>query len=176
MSNTQRLYRSEKDKIFAGVCGGLADYFLVDPVIIRLIFVLLGLFHGIGIVAYFVMWVIVPKKEDMKYRATNFNSDKEPEIVDAEIIDEEDDKTEEPKFSSSEKERFEENRNMPPRKNGHDGKSILGITLVVIGGIILLERIFPVITFKLILPTILIALGLYFLFDNNHRSKRHENK
>lgn len=61
MSN-QRLYRSQTNKVFAGVCGGLADYFDVDPVIVRILFVLLVLFGGSGVVLYIAAIFIIPKK------------------------------------------------------------------------------------------------------------------
>jgi phage shock protein C len=46
----------------AGVCGGLAEYFDVDPTLMRLVFVPLALLHGIGIIAYIILWIIAPKK------------------------------------------------------------------------------------------------------------------
>ena len=60
--NQQRLYRSRNNKVFAGVCGGLAEYFDVDPVIIRVIFVLLFLFGGSGFLLYIAAIFIVPKR------------------------------------------------------------------------------------------------------------------
>ena len=56
----KRLYRSRKDRIIAGVCGGMAEYFHVDPVFVRLIWVALGLMAG-GIIAYIIAWIIIPK-------------------------------------------------------------------------------------------------------------------
>ena len=57
----KRLYRSRKDKILAGVCGGLGEYFNLDPVIIRVIFIMLMLPGGLpGIVPYLAIWLIVP--------------------------------------------------------------------------------------------------------------------
>jgi phage shock protein C len=55
-----RLYRSDKDKFVAGVCGGLADYLHVDPLILRILFVLLALFQGVGFVVYLVLWLFTP--------------------------------------------------------------------------------------------------------------------
>lgn len=52
----KRLYRSRKNKVLFGVCGGVGDYFDVDPVIIRLVFI----FTGIGFLAYLVMALIIP--------------------------------------------------------------------------------------------------------------------
>jgi phage shock protein C len=62
----KRLKRSIKDKMLAGVCGGLADYFEIDPSLIRLAFVLAVLLGGTGVLAYLVMWIIVPK-ENLNY-------------------------------------------------------------------------------------------------------------
>ena len=56
----KRLYRSRKDKMIAGVCGGLAQYFGLDPVWIRLIFVLFFLLGGSALLVYLIMWMIVP--------------------------------------------------------------------------------------------------------------------
>ena len=59
---TKRLYRSRKDRMIAGVCGGLAEYFKIDPVTVRLIAVLLLIPGGLpGFIPYVVMWVIVPE-------------------------------------------------------------------------------------------------------------------
>ncbi len=55
----KKLYRNENDKILGGVCSGLADYFGVDPAVMRVIFVLL-LFFGLGFIAYIILWVAVP--------------------------------------------------------------------------------------------------------------------
>ena len=61
----KRLYRSESDKMIAGVCGGLADYFRIDPVIVRLSFVLLVLLAGTPIFLYIIMWIIVPPESKL---------------------------------------------------------------------------------------------------------------
>lgn len=59
--NTQAklLYRSNK-KMLAGVAGGIADYFSLDPNIIRLLFILLTVFGGSGVLLYLILWVILP--------------------------------------------------------------------------------------------------------------------
>ena len=58
----KRLYRSERNRVFLGVCGGFGDYFNFDPVIIRVITVLLIIATGIfpGLVAYFVIALVIP--------------------------------------------------------------------------------------------------------------------
>ncbi|HYH74552.1 MAG TPA: PspC domain-containing protein [Candidatus Saccharimonadales bacterium] len=58
----RRLYRSETNKMIAGICGGLAEYFRIDPVIVRLVFVILLLPGGLpGFLPYVILWIVVPK-------------------------------------------------------------------------------------------------------------------
>ncbi|MDD5492201.1 MAG: PspC domain-containing protein [bacterium] len=58
----KRLYRSETDRKIAGVCGGIAEYFDIDPAIVRIIFVALILLWGWGLILYAICWVAVPNK------------------------------------------------------------------------------------------------------------------
>ena len=56
----KKLYRSRKDRIIAGVCGGLAEHFGVDPTWIRLLFILFFFLGGCALLIYLIMWFIVP--------------------------------------------------------------------------------------------------------------------
>jgi phage shock protein C len=57
----KRLYRSQDNKMIAGVCGGIAEYFNIDPVIIRLIAVILLFPGGLpGLLPYIILWIVVP--------------------------------------------------------------------------------------------------------------------
>ena len=56
----KRLYRSRRNSMIAGVCGGLGEYLNVDPTIMRLVAVLLIFADGIGLIAYIIAWIIVP--------------------------------------------------------------------------------------------------------------------
>jgi phage shock protein C len=58
----KRLYRSRTDKVLGGVCGGLAEYFNVDPTFIRIIAVLLVFAKGVGLLAYLIAWIIIPRE------------------------------------------------------------------------------------------------------------------
>lgn len=63
MAEVKRLYRSRDDRMIAGVCGGLAEYFNVDPVIVRIIFFILLLPGGLpGLLPYIILWIVVPEK------------------------------------------------------------------------------------------------------------------
>jgi phage shock protein C len=57
----KRLYRSGKDRILGGVCGGLGEHFEVDPVLVRLAWVLFSIIYGAGILAYILAWIIIPR-------------------------------------------------------------------------------------------------------------------
>jgi len=57
----KKLYRSKKDKMVAGVCGGIAEYFGVDSTLVRLLTVIFVLLGGAGVVAYIIAWIIVPE-------------------------------------------------------------------------------------------------------------------
>jgi len=61
----KKLYRSGKEKILGGVCGGIGEYFDVDPTIVRLLWILLSL-HGVGVLLYFIAWLIIPKNPEHK--------------------------------------------------------------------------------------------------------------
>lgn len=66
-TQAKRLYRSRHDRMVAGVCGGLADYFRIDPVIIRILFFILLLPGGLpGIVPYGILWVVVPVEPEVQ--------------------------------------------------------------------------------------------------------------
>lgn len=59
----KRLYRSEVDRKIGGVCGGLAEYFRIDPTIVRLVVVILTIYPGailFGVLAYVIAWAVIP--------------------------------------------------------------------------------------------------------------------
>lgn len=58
----KKLYRSTKDKMLGGICGGISEYFDVDPSLIRLISVLLLLLNGAAFIVYILAWIIIPKE------------------------------------------------------------------------------------------------------------------
>jgi phage shock protein C len=75
----QRLYRSRQEKMAAGVCGGLAQYFNVDPVLVRVAFVALGVASGVGLLAYIILAIVVPERpadepEPVLYSPTSSSS------------------------------------------------------------------------------------------------------
>ncbi len=60
----KRLYRSTSNRIIAGVCSGLGEYFDIDPVIVRILFIV----SGVGFFAYILLWIFVPDERNVKLR------------------------------------------------------------------------------------------------------------
>ncbi|MFR8170688.1 MAG: PspC domain-containing protein [Marvinbryantia sp.] len=58
----KRLYKSADDKMICGVCGGIARYFNIDSTLVRLIFAILGLTGGSGVLAYIIAVIIIPSE------------------------------------------------------------------------------------------------------------------
>lgn len=58
----KRLYRSRSEKMLGGICGGLAEYFGIDPTWMRLIFIFFTFLGGFALILYLIMWVVVPLK------------------------------------------------------------------------------------------------------------------
>lgn len=63
METTDRLYRSTTDKVIGGVSGGLGVYLNIDPVIVRIMFVLLAVFGGSGVLVYIILWIVIPEQK-----------------------------------------------------------------------------------------------------------------
>jgi phage shock protein C len=57
----RRLYRSRRDRKLAGVCAGIGEYFDIDPVLIRLLWIFFTLAGGGGLLAYLIAWLVVPE-------------------------------------------------------------------------------------------------------------------
>ncbi|MCR5189256.1 MAG: PspC domain-containing protein [Treponema sp.] len=82
----KRLYKSRKNRIIGGVCAGVADFFNIDPTIIRVITVILACIKGGGLLIYLLLWIIMPynEKEDLiddedveNLKSANINEEEE---------------------------------------------------------------------------------------------------
>jgi phage shock protein C len=63
MSEVKRFERSERNKVIAGVCGGIGEYLDIDPTIVRLVFIVFAVAGGPGILAYIILWLVMPPGE-----------------------------------------------------------------------------------------------------------------
>ena len=133
---TQRLYRKRNDKVVAGVAAGLGEYFDVDPVFIRLVFVLLAFIHGLGILAYIVLWILVPARESTY--AMN------PPVADVSM----------PPAPVTRK------------GGGQLMSRVLGIIFIVLGGLFLLDNLVDWLPIDDLWPILLIVLGVVILLGS----------
>jgi phage shock protein C len=62
---TRRILRSRNERMIAGVAGGLAAYFNIDPLIVRLGFALLAMVNGVGIMLYLLLWLLLPNEDSV---------------------------------------------------------------------------------------------------------------
>jgi phage shock protein C len=58
----KRLFRSRRDRIIGGVCGGLGNYLNIDPVLVRVVWAILFFAAGVGFLAYILAWIIIPEE------------------------------------------------------------------------------------------------------------------
>jgi phage shock protein C len=88
----KKLYRSRDERWIAGVCGGIGEYFDVDPTVIRVIFVLSSFIFGGGLWIYLILWVIIPLNKADFYPSEMISTDEPPveEIIVEETPEEED--------------------------------------------------------------------------------------
>jgi len=59
----KKLYLSDTNRKLGGVCGGMGEYFDIDPTVVRVVFILIALLSfGLGVIAYILIWMIIPRK------------------------------------------------------------------------------------------------------------------
>ena len=138
----KKLYRSETNRVIAGVAGGLGEYFGIDPILIRLILVLTTIFGGSGILIYLVLWILIPNKSDVNKNHEDTIKQNAEEL-----------KMKAKAFAQDFKDK---------RKEGHSS-SWLGYLIIIIGVLFLLDNL-GFLRFHLFWPIILIAFGLFILF------------
>lgn len=140
----KKLYRSKKNRIIGGICGGIAEYFDIDPVLIRIIAVLTIFANGIGIIAYIIAWIIIPQNP-------------EPEQVSKKEKGGLREKAEEIAQNIGEEIRKESDNN---RKRS---RAVGGLILLGLGGLFLINNFLPRFNFGRLWPLILIIVGLAIL-------------
>ncbi|MDD5231746.1 MAG: PspC domain-containing protein [Candidatus Marinimicrobia bacterium] len=146
----KKLYRSDQQKIVAGVCGGIAEYFEIDPVLIRLIWIVLIVFGGTGILAYLIAWIVIPTRQ-MK--------NEEPVVKEEPVV---------------------ETPESKPQAQSQNMRLFWGIVLILIGLLIVANQFWwPLDFFRLVIkgifkffiPAILIVLGIFIILQGSERSK-----
>lgn len=146
---SKKLYRSKKDQIIGGVCGGIAEYFGIDATLVRLAFVLFALIEGAGIIAYIIAWIIVPERPEGQ------STKSEEEVYDVEL----DSEDEEGEYKAEEK-----NSSQGEKKSKEQRKRILGLILVALGIFFIVDSWIPSFYWRRFWPVILIGLGVLLIY------------
>ncbi|HRY60360.1 MAG TPA: PspC domain-containing protein [Patescibacteria group bacterium] len=146
---SKTLFRSKKDRIFLGVCGGLAEFFDMDSTLVRVIFVLLILFSGVGIIIYILLAIFVPeedavdaKEPEIKEKLKDFGQDVKDKVNDIA------------------KEIKTQNREIDYSKT----RNIVAVILIFIGVGLLLQQFLNWNIWDIFLPLIIILLGVAIIF------------
>jgi phage shock protein C len=137
----KRLYRSNTHKVIGGVAGGLGDYLDIDPVLIRIAFVVAFFFGGVGILAYIIAWIIIPAQPRESTMSTPID----------------------PQQSTVPPQPQPPQPPMPDHRHGH-GSIVGGLVLLVIGFLFLAENFLPDFHFGDWWPLILVAIGVGLLY------------
>ena len=137
----KKLYRSRRYRVFGGVAGGLATYFSIDPILVRVIFVLVSLMHGLGILAYIILWIVIPEEPfEVAYPINNQTATGENTNIN--------------------------NGNAAVETKKGTGTIIFGIVLICLGLIFFADRIFPRFSFDDVFPLIIIAIGGFLVWSS----------
>ena len=149
---TKKLYRSTTDKMLGGVAGGLAEYFDIDSTLIRVLFIVIVFLGGGGIIAYIILWIVVPQKP---YEIPK--SFQQSPTGESGKTDFHQSTTEDQSFVVN-------NSGVASLESKTNNKQMwIAIVLIVIGGLLLLDNLFPGFNFDHYWPIILIGIGIGLL-------------
>lgn len=148
MQNTKLLQRSKTDKVIAGVASGLANYINIDPIFMRIGFILLSIYTGIGVLLYIILWLLLPQEGKILKNSNDLIQENAKEI----------------------KEKAQLVAKDISNQNSHKNLKIV-IGLVIIGfGFYSLLKVFGIniyLGFNWIVPIALIIFGVILLSKNN---------
>lgn len=139
---TRKLYRSTTNRWIAGVCGGLAEYFSIDPIIVRIVFLVLTPSGGLGIWLYIILWIFVPTEQQAQGPPERQATVAGPEM-----------------------------KNQAQQLADHlhrrgEARTFIGALLIIIGGLALANTLLPwrIFQWSYLWPLIIVALGLAIIF------------
>ncbi len=142
----RRIYRLRTDRVLAGVASGISRHFRTDPVLIRVLFVAMALVGGGGILAYIILWAIIPEEpygsfESSASTSTDSNTDNSSSFPEGNVV------------------------------QARTGSMIAGIVLIVLGALFLADEFLPDFDFGKYWPILLVAIGIVLLFTARSKDK-----
>lgn len=163
----KRLYRSITDRKLAGVAGGLAEYFVMDPLLIRLAFVLLTLAGGGGFLIYIILWIVTPDNPIRISQPIN-----QPDQHAQQTTDDNPDYT----AGSMNSGTTSTSTPVPQTKERKNGSLIGGLVLITLGALFLADELIPQVNFGDLWPVILIVIGVGLLVNTVTKKNRDTNQ
>ena len=151
MENVKKLQRDTQHRVIGGVCSGLANYFDIDAVLVRLLFVVAFLVFGTGFWVYLIMWIVIPASRTA-YKQADYVVTPNGDTVEVEAK------------AVPQKEPQGEKKD-PNKKSGF----VAGLILIGIGAIGLLHRFVPEFNWRTAWPIMLIALGIFLLLPSKQK-------
>lgn len=143
----KQIFRSKENRVISGVCGGFAEYFNIDPTVIRLIWIAVSLTFGAGIIAYIIAAIIVPEKPSNYSSSNNYTSSSES-------------------FNAGTNDWGE-----PAAKyDSNKSRSLIGGILIILGAFFLIREAFGWIDFKYFWPVAFIIIGGLLIFKGRGNS------
>lgn len=146
----KKFYRSRTDRVLFGVCGGLGRYFNVDPVLFRLLFILLFFIEGAGLLLYVIMVFVTPEEPKIGEENREGLGEEVKEFAD---------KVEKKVKDISKEAHLDENK-------ASDSRNALGIAIVLVGLFFLSREILPMawLSSDIIWALVIIGIGFYIIF------------
>ncbi|MFH1295668.1 MAG: PspC domain-containing protein [Bacteroidota bacterium] len=139
----KRLYRSITNRVIGGVAAGLANYFKLDPLLMRLLFVIFAIFGGGAVIIYIILWIVTPDAPGESNQTQN-----------------------------SIQMESKENPNKQNQETKQKGNLIGGLVLITLGAIFLADQFIPHLNFGDLWPVILIVIGIALLFNAYGRTPK----
>ncbi len=148
------LYRNRLDTIIGGVAGGIGKYLNLDPTFIRILFVILAIAGGGGLLIYVILWVALPLEPiDFNSETNEFSNMENKEST-----------------SQNQNDQFQGPPGQPEKPQSKDGNLIAGVILIAIGAIFLINR-FARIDFGDLWPFILLVAGIVLVIRGYSKTK-----
>lgn len=147
----KRLYRSTTDRVVGGVASGLATYFKLDPLLVRLLFVIFTLVGGGAVLIYIILWIVTPDGPRVSNQTQNTPTMETQETPN--------------------KANKQANKEAKQR-----GNLIGGLVLITLGAIFLADQFIPRLDFGDLWPVILIVIGVALLFNAYGRTPKNNDK
>ncbi len=142
----KRLYRSTTDRVIGGVASGLATYFKLDPLLVRLLFVIFAVVGGGAVLIYIILWIVTPdgpREINQTQNSTTMESQETPK--------------------------------KPTQESKQKGNLIGGLVLITLGAIFLADQFIPRLDFGDLWPIILIVIGIALLFNAYGRPSKKQD-